>query len=526
MPGNPDRGNVTLSALICLLALSASPRPPADLPLSHWAYPLLERLASRGILDVDLTTRPISRAAVREALRSEAARAETTEASRGSRADASERESWALDRLRAEFLRGEVDAPLFSARDGDAAVGVGIRALTSYERQALATEGEGADGRPDVLVAVSYDLWGGAGDAVGFYSEADVLLGGQEGARTEWLSNRARTWRGIAATAELAYVKLERPSYSVTLGRRDAAWGRPRWGRLLLSGSAATLDELEARFSVGSWSFCALHAFLEHTRAGSEPGLGDDDRVFLAAHRVSVGGAWGSVGVSEAVVYSSIIPDPVYLNPLVPYYLSQHNERSDDNVLWSLDFLLRPRPGLDLYGELLVDDLQYERTTGHPDKYGATLGAAAYTSVLGLDTEVTAEYSNVRKWTYTHHLTQHRLEQDGRPLGFDLGPDADRLTVEVMTHPSPPWSVGVSLSRARSGEGTITEPFDEGENPEPAFPSGVVETTDRVALECAYENLAGLRAAFSVADVIVRHRDNGPENDDGWEVRAAIGFRI
>lgn len=514
---------MTLSALICLLALSAAPRPPADLPLSHWAYPLLERLASRGILDIDLTTRPVSRSAVQEALRSEAARAATATSSPGSFGDTSERESWALDRLRAEFLRGEVDAPAFSAREGDAAVGIGIRALTSYERSDLAGETED---RPDVSVAVSYDLWGGVGDAVGFTSEADVLLGGQEGARTEWLSNRARTWRGIAATAELAYVKLERPAYSVALGRRDAAWGRSRWGRLLVSGSAATLDELDARFSVGPWSFYALHAFLEHTRAGSEPELGDDERVFLAAHRVSVGGARGSIAVSEAVVYSSIMPDPVYVNPLVPYYLSQHNERSDDNVLWSLDFLLRPRPGLDFYGEFLVDDLQYERTTGHPDKYGATLGGTAYTAILGLDAEVTAEYSHVRKWTYTHHLTQHRLEQDGRPLGFDLGPDADRLTVEVMTHPSPPWSVGVSYIRARSGEGAITEPFEEGENPEPTFPSGVVETTDRVALECTYENLAGLRASLSLADVIVRHRDNGPEDDDGWEVRAAIGFRI
>lgn len=462
-----------------------------------------------------------------EALRSEASRAATAAAAPGSPGDVSEREFWALDRLRAEFLRGEVDAPAFSAREGDAAVGVGIRALTSYEHPALASEGDDADDTPDVSVAVSYDLWGGVGDAVGFYSEADVLLGGQEGARTERLSNRARTWRGIAATAELAYLKLERPDYSVALGRRDAAWGRSRWGRLLLSGSAATLDELEARFSVGPWSFYALHAFLEHTRAGSDgPGLGDDERVFLAAHRVSVGGARGSVAVSEAVVYSSIMPDPVYVNPLVPYYLSQHNERSDDNVLWSLDFLVRPRPGLDLYGEFLVDDLQYERTTGHPDKYGATLGGTAYTALLGLDAEVTAEYSHVRKWVYTHHLTQHRHEQDGRPLGFDLGPDADRLTVEVMTHPSPPWSVGLSYSRARKGEGTITEPFEEGENPEPAFPSGVVESTDRVALECAYENLTGLRASLSVADVIVRHRGHGPGNDDGWEVRAAIGFRI
>ncbi|MBM3307687.1 MAG: hypothetical protein FJY74_05125 [Candidatus Eisenbacteria bacterium] len=508
---------MTLCALICLVALAAAPRPPADVPLSHWAYPLLERLASRGVLDLDLTTRPVSRAAVADALRA----ADADEASRA--AELTERESWAIDRLRAEFLRAEVDAPVFSARDEAAAVGLGVRALTSYERAAFHDDAD--DGRPDVSVTVSYDLWGGVSDAVGFYSEADVVLGGQEGARTERLSSRARTWRGVAATAELAYLKLERPGYSVAVGRRDPAWGRSERGRLLISGSAATMDELEARFTVGPWSFLALHGLLERP-PDARDGLGEDERVFLAAHRVSVRGALGSISVSEAVVYSSVMPDPVYLNPLVPFYLSQHNERSDDNVLWALDFLARPRRGLDLYGEFVVDDLQYERSTGHPDKYGATVGLTAYAAPLGIDAEITAEYSNVRKWTYTHQLPWHAVAQDGKPLGFELGPDADRLTLEVTAHPSPAWSVGVSYSRARKGEGTIVEPFEQGSDPDPSFPSGVVETTDRVGVECSYENLDGLRAFLSAAGVFVRNRDHGPEDDHGWEVRAGIGFRI
>ena len=44
--------------------LRLDPRPPADLPLDHWAYPHLTRLVARGILELDLTTLPVSRAAV------------------------------------------------------------------------------------------------------------------------------------------------------------------------------------------------------------------------------------------------------------------------------------------------------------------------------------------------------------------------------------------------------------------------------------------------------------------------------
>ncbi|MCK5596007.1 MAG: hypothetical protein KAJ04_01045, partial [Candidatus Eisenbacteria sp.] len=32
-------------------------RPPADVPLNHWSYPLLERLQARGVIDIDLSTR-------------------------------------------------------------------------------------------------------------------------------------------------------------------------------------------------------------------------------------------------------------------------------------------------------------------------------------------------------------------------------------------------------------------------------------------------------------------------------------
>ena len=516
---------------------TASPRPPADLPLSHWAYPLLERLVSRGVLELDLTTRPVHRSAVANALARRcaggAARHEP---------DLTSRELWALDKLEAEFLRGEVDAPSASVRNGAAVVGLGIGALTQYSHTEIAepdTDGGGAhpsagrpsargapDEQPDVTVDVWYEFWGGVCDNVGFYSEADVLLGGQEDARIEELSNRARSWRGISAVADLAYVKLERPQFSVTLGRNDAEWGRSTHGGLLFSGTAATIDGLSADFSVGALSLQALHGFLEYTETGSETDFGEDEHVFVAAHRISVSGPVGSISAGEAVVYSSVMPDPVYLNPLVPFYLSQHNEREDDNVLWTLDFLLRPRAGMDVYGEFLVDDLQYERSTESPDKYAATVGAVLYGEAAGADVEVGAEYSHVRKWTYTHHVIEHRVEQDGEPLGFELGPDADRLTVEVLAHPAPTWSVGLSQSLSRKGEGTLLEAFEEGENPEPAFPSGVVETTQRTALDLAYDNLRGLEAFLSVAYASITNKDNGTEDDDGWEVSAGIGFRI
>jgi hypothetical protein len=244
---------------------------------------------------------------------------------------------------------------------------------------------------------------------------------------------------------------------------------KARWGRLLISGTAPTFDGVTADLHVGSLSLYALHTVLEYGTIGTEEHLALSDHVFMAAHRAALDGRWGELGVSEAVVYSATIPEPAYLIPLIPYYLSQHNERENDNDLWSLDILGRPLPGLDVYGEFLVDDLQYERDTGHPDKYGATIGAAHYGSVLGSDLETRLEYSNVRKWTYTHERVEHRFAQDGRPIGFDLGPDADRVTFEVVLHPSVTWSTRLGLARA-AGRAQRDRPPGGGQLPGRALP--------------------------------------------------------
>jgi hypothetical protein len=531
--GGPQEPVARAPTADLLAATTGAPaRPPSDLPLAHWAYALLERLVARRVLEIDLSTRPVSRAAVARALLS------VPDASEGEwrRAKLTERERWALDRLRAEFLDGSIDTPIVSLRDGGSAVALGV-VLGTEVRYA---EGRGSGGdssgdpvarrgdeRVSAMEGISYEAWGGAGRALGFYSDARILLVGQDGPRTARLSRRARTWRGAVVTIDRAYVKLERPHVSLALGRRGPAWGRSERGRLLLSGAAPTLDQIDGSLEVGPFAFHAFHAMLEYEETGGEAALEPSDQVFLAGHRVVLSGRSGGLGLSEVVVYSSTVPDPAYLNPLLPYYVSQHNERANDNVLWSADFTWRPARGLELYGEFLVDDLQYDRNTGYPDKYGLTLGQAFCSHALGFDYEIVAEYSQARKWVYTHKRVEHRYAHDGRPIGFELGPDADRAIVEATIHPSPAWSLTVGYEHSRMGEGTITEAFEEGEESGPAFPSGGVLVVRRAALEVVYDSLAGFSYGLGASyDGRSKEGDGSGEVEDGWEVWIGAEFRI
>jgi hypothetical protein len=476
----------------------------------------------------------VSRADVARALRS---LRDATE--RGDlQAELTERERWALGRLNDEFLGGRIDTPAVSLRDGGSVLALGVLLGTEVrhaegsaaDRDSAAGAsllGAGDDEPVSATVDISYELWGGLGNTLGFYSDAVILLEGQDGPRTARLSKRARTWRGAAATIDRAYVTFERPRLSLALGRRGPAWGRSARGRLLVSGAAPTFDQIDGSFTVGPLALHAFHALIEYDETGHEQVLGPSDQVFLAGHRAVLSGRRGSVALSEVVVYTSPIPEPAYLNPLLPYYVSQHNERANDNVLWSTDFTWRPVRGLELYGEFLIDDLQYDRDTGRPDKYALTLGEAYHSHAAGFDYEVVAEYSHARKWTYTHGKVEHRYAHDGRPIGFDLGPDADRAVVEITLHPSPAWSIVVGYEHSRKGEGTITEAFEAGTESEPAFPSGDVLTVRRVALEVACDALEGFSYGFGAAfDDRSKEGDGSGEDDDGWEVWIGAEFRI
>lgn len=499
------------------------PRPPAEVPLDHWSCGILDRLVSRGFVALDLTTLPVSRDAVRRALVAARRRWRNAACDAGM----TPREQWAFGRLEAEFLRGEVDRPALAAKGDGAILGVGLSAGVRADYAPDSPEGAGFRDGFNPAVDVAYELWGGAPGLLGFRSDAVVVLSGQEGDRQVRLSSRARTWRGIVATVERSYVMLERPSFSVLAGRSGDAWGRSRRSGLLLSGRASTFDELSATFSVGRLSFKTIHALVEYERTGTESDLDDSERVYLAGHRAVFGFGAGSVGISEVVVYSSVLPDPVYLNPLAPYYLSQHNERSNDNVLWSLDFLARPFRGLDVYGEFLVDDLMYERTVEHPDKYGFAVGQVCYGALGRTDVEFAVEYAQVRKWTYTHSKVEHRFVHDSEPVGFELGPDSDRLLVALAFHPSLKWSLEAESSFSRRGEGRTEEPFEEGTPFEPEFPSGVVERVSRFSLRASYDDLSGLRGELGVVFSRTANEGNvSGADDDRWEIVGCIGFRI
>jgi hypothetical protein len=188
-----------------------------------------------------------------------------------------------------------------------------------------------------------------------------------------------------------------------------------------------------------------------------------------------------SVGFSEALLFGGTL-EPVYMNPFLPYYLSQWGIDRDDNIMWCFDLSIRAYNSR-LYGELLIDDYMYEDDP-YPDKLAYRIGIK---SVLFNHFFMRAEYTFVDKWVYTHHHEENVYARDGYPLGFPSGNDVDKVTLAIKYMTVFGLYPDIRISYTRKGEGSIFLPYEEeGGDWTPPFPSGIVEKNFEVTVGLQY----------------------------------------
>jgi len=291
-----------------------------------------------------------------------------------------------------------------------------------------------------------------------------------------------KKWRGLAGEVEQAFVHYRRKSFDINAGRFASFWG-PK-NSLVLSADNA-LDGLGYSIHWGRLSLSYRLARLD----GLNP---DDDGVeqyynrYFAGHRLDLRlSKQVRIGIFESVIFGG--PgrqiDLYYLNPLIFFHSSQLNEGMNDNSFLGFDLSVKPRHGLRLYGQLLVDDFQIEKKSQgdqEPDQY-ALLAGGQWVD-LWRETDLALEYTRVANRTFNQKVEYNRYLIDGIPLGDVLGNDYDLLTLDMKRWLSDQTAVAVEVSIYRQGEGRITDEWTEpwmaieGDYDEP-FPTGTVEKT-------------------------------------------------
>lgn len=286
----------------------------------------------------------------------------------------------------------------------------------------------------------------------------DILFGRVDAART--FADPIVPGNDLVSHLEagsLAYTG-DRGRWSVRLGRGRFHWGPGVEGSLLLSKTAPPITALSMRARIDF-----LHADGIAINGTLAAAAGEQ----LAAHRLEWQPTDGvRLGLAEAARYRAEAWQPLYLIGVIPYVLVQRLNVQDEpdsfttlrnNVLISADAAWRIRPGLRVYGEVVVDDL-HAKTDDIPNKLGFQLGVEGVTDVGNGRMTGMLEATRMSRFVYSSFFGRTFATQD-QPLGWPQGPDALRLALQLGWDPDEAWGLGLRVADEHHGDSGIDDPF-------------------------------------------------------------------
>jgi hypothetical protein len=239
---------------------------------------------------------------------------------------------------------------------------------------------------------------------------------------------------------------------------------------LILSDFAPAYTFLKVKTKV--WKFNYTNLFTQMTadirgNAGGTFGSVDYPNKYLAFHHLSINiGKKFNIGLFESIVFGQ--PDSVgnngyqakYLNPMIFYRAIEQQNGSTDNALLGMDFKWLVRPGISMYGQLILDEFLLENLKEGKgwwgNKYGIQLGTK-YIDAFGIDNlDLQLEGNVVRPFTYSHEGIYTNYAHYRQPLAHPLGANFKEFIAIARYQPIARLQLTGKLIRATYGKDGIS----------------------------------------------------------------------
>lgn len=447
------RNFILFTFIFCLsITFSLYSSENVPVPLGHWSYPILEYFATERILKINLETKPVTREDVRLALE------EVKERYVNGKLKIDAVEDDLLASLYEEFIlvsKGDfrnTPKTIYSSKN-----------VIFKEESSIGTEFTKTDEDSDYLAYLKTYLWGNLGKHISFAEQLNILRKKNTGSRD---SLGTRAWNDFRGTTPIALFNLSFSHLEINAGRTSNWLGPGRYGTLLLSNNYPYSDEINGVVKLNKLKLSSFFIIMNV-----------DSSKYLSGHRLEISDIWGATfGFNEFVIFSNRL-EPGYLNPFLILYGEQYNRGDRDNVFWSFDLSIYLFGKNRLYGEFLIDDFQYESTPPAPNKIGSIIGLHITEPFNLPRLDLLMEYTRIAKWVYTHKYPENTYSNYSLCIGHPFGPDSDGFDITLREFFR--WNIipKVHFGYRRKGEGRIYEPWEKEIDPNPSFPSGIVEST-------------------------------------------------
>lgn len=276
-----------------------------------------------------------------------------------------------------------------------------------------------------------------------------------------------------------AYVTGQYDIFEASIGRGNIKEGVGQTENLTFSRSSIPFDWVKLKIGNKKISYSFTHGTLSwpSTKSvlpyDSTITTKNSPRRWVAYHKVNLEPfKWLSISAYEMINYANRGVEIAYINPVNRYAFAEWELQDQDNGWVGAYLIARPFRNMELYTELLIDDLGYKKdilfkkefpqTSRFARRYGASIASNSGALFWG-------EYTRIDPFTYSHpyDLTSHT--DKGIGLGSQMGPNADRSEVGVKF-----WGLGrsfltLSYSYNRKGldqfDNTGVKIFSAGDSP-------------------------------------------------------------
>ncbi|MDQ6827506.1 MAG: hypothetical protein M3081_01405 [Gemmatimonadota bacterium] len=285
---------------------------------------------------------------------------------------------------------------------------------------------------------------------------------------------RARTFRSTKGVLDFdeAYIAARAGPFTVNVGRGSEAWLGEGDESLMLSAHGPALDRimLDARWS--KWQARAIFANLNDVVLDPivddlAPGVGTQRyHRMLAAHAIT----YQPTPVFEFTLGETAVLarrgggiDLAFANPLMLYLMTEHDTSRtgpgvDDDNLTAFGAARMHLGRATLAGELMVDDIQIDAKDRKvtQDQLGWRF-RGDYALPVGLPSTVSLTYERLSSYTYLRRYYSLAYQAYDRPLGSELGPDADVIRGGGEFWASERFLMSAGVSFRRNGAQRIDE---------------------------------------------------------------------
>jgi hypothetical protein len=147
---------------------------------------------------------------------------------------------------------------------------------------------------------------------------------------------------------------------------------------------------------------------------------------YTTTHYLSVNATkWLNIGLFESVVFSKSNYSFGYINPIIFYRAIERAYGSPHNVNLGLSAKAIVTKGVQVYGQLFLDEFRSKELFGRNkwwgNKYGVQLGAKYFDAFTIKNLDLQAELNMVRPYTYSHSDSITNYSHYNQPIAHPLG---------------------------------------------------------------------------------------------------------